>query len=217
VKNLLNVVDLSVVVFGRTIFDRFSLTVGAGEIVLVVGPNGSGKSTLFDVVAGVRPPLRGSVTVAGIDAERDRRGASRSMGYAADRPELPSDIRVDEWLGLVSALRGTRHEEALAAFDVSELRGQPLGKLSLGETRRVLLASAFVGAPPLLLLDEPTNGLDVARRAELERRIREHAVRGAVVVATHDRRFMRCFPEAKRVELGRAVRIAMVPASVGRR
>ncbi|CAN5153425.1 ABC transporter ATP-binding protein [soil metagenome] len=203
-KTLLVVSDLTVVAFGRTIFDRFSLSVSEGEVVALLGPNGSGKSTLLDVVAGVRPALRGTVTVAGVDA-RDRSAAARELGYAADRPELPGELRVDEWLALVGAVRGARTMRADdRAFDVGALRGQPLGKLSLGETRRVLLASALIGrsaAPRVLLFDEPTNGLDLARRAELDRVIASHAKSGgAVVVATHDRAFASA-TGARRVDL----------------
>ena len=186
-STLLEVSGLTVVAFGRTIFDRFSLSVASGEVVALVGPNGSGKSTLLDVIAGVRPPLRGDVRITG------------ALGYAADRPALPPDLRVDEWLALVAGVR--RAPNATRGFDVFELRGQPLGKLSLGETRRVLLAGALLGEPSVLLLDEPTNGLDVARRAELERRIADHSAgAGAVVVATHDRAFADAIG-ARRVEL----------------
>ena len=182
---VLEIEGLTVIAFGRTVFDRFALRVDPGEVVVLVGPNGSGKSTLLDVVAGVRPALRGSIQVDG------------TLGYAADRPALPGELRVDEWLSLIAGIRGVKQRPA--AFDVADLRGQPLSKLSLGETRRVLLASAFAGPPRLVLLDEPTNGLDAARRAELERRIRAHARGGGgVVVATHDRDLAR---------LGREIRL----------
>ncbi len=191
--SLLTIEGLTIHAFGRTIFDDFALRVGPGEVVLLVGPNGSGKSTLLDVVAGVRPPLRGRITIAGADRAKAPTRAAAALGYAADRPDLPRDVRVDEWLSLVAGVRGVPAlRSAELPFSVGELRGQPLGALSLGETRRVLLAAAWTGAPPLLLLDEPTNGLDVARREELERRITEHAGSPgrAVLVATHDRRWI---------------------------
>jgi ABC-2 type transport system ATP-binding protein len=217
--NLLSVHGFTLHVFGRTIFDRFELEVRAGELVLLVGPNGSGKSTLLDVVAGVRPlPPRARVTVLGVDRGRDPRAVARRLGYAADRPEVPREVRVDEWLTLVAAVRGAERPPLdELPFDVAELRGQPLGALSLGETRRVHLAAARIGGAPLLLLDEPTNGLDAARRSELERTLRAHVAKGggarAAVVATHDRRFIRALVEGGGA---RVVHLANPPSGTAR-
>src|SRR5262249_2612973 len=76
-----------------------------------------------------------------------------------------------------------------AALARPGIAGPRSGSLSLGQRRRACLGPALVGSPWLLVLDEPTNGLDLAGVELLARLLRDHAGRGAVLVATHDLAF----------------------------
>ena len=79
---------------------------------------------------------------------------------------------------------------ALAPLRIAEIERVPLRALSLGQKRRVAIATALVGRPPLLVLDEPTNGLDAAALEALEEVVVAHAQGGgAVLCATHDGAF----------------------------
>ncbi|WP_335675412.1 ATP-binding cassette domain-containing protein [Serinicoccus hydrothermalis] len=154
-----------------------SLAVGARGRLLVTGPNGSGKSTLLALLAGHLDPDGGSVTtnprlrvgllaqgVTGGDGSLTARQAyARTVGEElAARHPLPT-------LGLI------------AGRDLD----RPVRELSIGQRRRLDLATVLAVPPDLLLLDEPTNHLSLLLVSELELGLADHP--GAVVVASHDR------------------------------
>ena len=177
---------------GRKIVGRLDLTLAAGERVVLVGENGTGKSTVIALVVGLLAPERGTVILGGVRLDRDRRNALRQVGYAPDLATLPERLRVDEWLALVASLRECDLPDAasLEPLRIAEIARSPLGTLSLGQRRRVALATALVGSPPLLVLDEPTIGLDVEVVPSLVRMLVRHAeAGGGVLCATHDTGF----------------------------
>ncbi|MEV0666020.1 ribosomal protection-like ABC-F family protein [Actinomadura luteofluorescens] len=169
-----------VVVPGRLRLE--SLTVRAGERLLVTGPNGAGKTTLMRVIAGELRPDAGEVRRPG------RVGFLRQDGpvgaghrtvlqaYAHGRPGTP-DEHADALL-------------ALGLFRSSDL-GLRLRELSHGQRRRVELARLVSEPRDLLLLDEPTNHLSPMLTEQLEEALASY--RGALVVVTHDRRLRAAF------------------------
>ncbi|WP_093944208.1 ribosomal protection-like ABC-F family protein [Actinoalloteichus hoggarensis] len=156
--------------------DVASFAVGGGERVLITGPNGAGKSTLLRVLAGDLQPDQGRV-------RRPRR-----LGW------LPQDVPIgdpDRTLAeaFAAGLPGpsTEHRGGLTAsglFRAGEL-DTPVGRLSIGQRRRLLLARLFRREVDVLLLDEPTNHLSPALVEQLEEALAEYA--GAVVIVSHDR------------------------------
>ena len=174
---------------GRLVLDDVELLVERRERIVLLGENGSGKSTLIALVVGLLAPDSGTVTIDGIRLDRDRAAALSRVGYAADRPDFPEHLRVDEWLALVASLRGTEVAPGVTVGLDAILR-LPLRALSLGQKRRVAVACARIGNPPLLVLDEPTNALDAAALQALEDVLVAHAeAGGAVLCATHDASF----------------------------
>jgi len=172
---------------GRLVLDDVELLVERRERIVLLGENGSGKSTLIALVVGLLAPDSGTVTIDGI--RLDRAAALSRVGYAADRPDFPEHLRVDEWLALVASLRGTEVAPGVTVGLDAILR-LPLRALSLGQKRRVAVACARIGNPPLLVLDEPTNALDAAALQALEDVLVAHAeAGGAVLCATHDASF----------------------------
>ncbi len=150
-----------------------SLSLSAGEKLLVTGANGSGKSTLLSVLAGTLEPDRGSV----------QRPAALRIGH------LAQDERIDPAMTARRLLTaaGTAPDTSPELFGLFHPRDldRPLGELSRGQVRRVALAAVLTDPPDLLVLDEPTNhlALDVATR--LERALQDWE--GSVVIASHDR------------------------------
>ncbi|MDX3225910.1 ribosomal protection-like ABC-F family protein [Streptomyces sp. ME19-01-6] len=157
-----------------------SLTVTAGERLLITGPNGAGKSTLLRVLAGELAPDRGSVT---------RRGR---VGYL---PQEPRPGAPDETL-LAAFARGRAGEAAghaerllsLGLFDPDQL-SVPVGRLSTGQRQRLALARMLSEPSEVLLLDEPTNHLSPALVEDLEAALADY--HGALVIVSHDRRLRR--------------------------
>jgi ABC-2 type transport system ATP-binding protein len=176
---------------GREVLLGVELGVDPGEVVVLRGENGSGKSTLLAIAAGVEPADRGEVRVCGRSLATSRAHALASVGYAAERSELPETLTVGEWLSLIAALRRSSPAPfagaTLAALGVTPLLDAPLATLSLGQHRRVALAAADHDEPALLLLDEPSNGLDREGLPALHALVARARARGAgVLVATHD-------------------------------
>ena len=161
------------------ILEGVSLAGGAGEVVAVVGPNGSGKTTLLRTLAGLLPPLAGTV----------RRPEGRTA-YLPQNPgsllHLPT-VRAEVELTLRRTGSGSSAEVMLAAFGLASLADRYPRDLSSGERQRVALAATLAGSPALVLLDEPTRGMDDAARRALAAAVRGLVDgRSAVVLATHD-------------------------------
>jgi len=156
---LIKVRGLTVERGGNVLLHHVDLTVRAGEIITVVGPNGAGKTTLLRAAMGLMTGQAGSVV----------RRAGLKIGYVPQSldidPVLPLTVRRFLSLG-VKAARGAR-AALMEEVGVPHLIDRPLGALSGGELRRVLLARALLRAPELLVLDEPVQGVDVGGQVEI--------------------------------------------------
>lgn len=167
---------------------RVDLQLAAGDVLLVRGPNGVGKSTLLSTVAGLRPPLEGTVTVGGQPTTST--GARRRIGYAIDPPHLFEELTPREHLALARSLWESARVPVEGGASGAILEGTPdlsAGMLSLGQRKRLGLALALLHEPWLWVLDEPFNGLDEACARRLRAQMDRHvADGGAVLCATHD-------------------------------
>ncbi len=183
---------------GRAV-DGVTLEVAAGEVVAVAGESGSGKSTLARLIAGLVPPDRGSVRIAGIDTRHaGRRDLAGRVALVFQHPNhqlLASTVREELELGprnlaLDEAQITQRVADAAARFGlVDDLDLHPF-RLAQSSRRRLAIAALLALRAPVVVLDEPTAGLDEAERGALATVVREEAARGAaVIVVTHDLRF----------------------------
>ncbi|MGM0575091.1 MAG: ABC-F family ATP-binding cassette domain-containing protein [Myxococcota bacterium] len=165
---------------GEPLLGAVDLVVGRGDRLGLVGRNGSGKSTLLQIAAGALRPDAGDRMV--------QPGAR--VAYVPQEPRMSGHDTVHAYVA--AGLRdGEAHEawRADAVLDGIGLDGdRPLEPMSGGERRRAVLARALVGRPDVLLLDEPTNHLDLPTIEWLEERLA--ALRGGLVVISHDRMFL---------------------------
>jgi ABC-type multidrug transport system ATPase subunit len=161
-----------------------------GGLVLLVGPNGCGKSTLLKLMAGVERPDAGTIEIGGFDLWSDELEARRLLAYVPEQPDVSPYASVVEVLELVAHLRGQAPErivEVQALFGLETLGRRSIRELSKGQRRRVLLAAARLGAPPVLLLDEPLDALDRRLREDTLGWLNERRNAGApIVVVTHE-------------------------------
>jgi iron complex transport system ATP-binding protein len=182
---------------GAAVLTGVDLVVRAGERVALVGANGSGKTTLLRVLAGLAPPLAGTLRWAraeSIDPGALPDGAARvrTVGVLLQgEPASRFTVRELVTLGLAldappSAVARHRVDDALALAELSALAERPCATLSGGEAQRALLARAVVASPRLIVLDEPTNHLDPAGRAMVEALLDRLRGEIAVVIATHE-------------------------------
>ncbi len=154
---------------------------GGGDVVVLQGPNGGGKTTLLRTLAGLLPPLAGTVR--------------RPPGRVAYLPQNPTSLLYRptvrdelEWTARhCSDASASDVPDMLAALDLERVADRYPRDLSTGQRQRAALAAVLVGRPSLVLLDEPTRGMDGAARAALCTLIAGLRDRGAAVaVATHD-------------------------------
>ncbi|MDQ3654860.1 MAG: ATP-binding cassette domain-containing protein [Chloroflexota bacterium] len=183
--------EVQVELGGRTVLDKLSLQIRAGELVAVMGRNGSGKTTLLRAIAGLQAVSRGTVTTVGVDLRAGGPGSfGGKVGYV---PQHTSTLffherLLDELRFTVRVQNATGDPYAvLERFGLAHLaQSHPLD-LSGGERERAALATVMMGRPRLLLIDEPTRGMDAWRKAELAAHLVELRQEGiAIVMVTHD-------------------------------
>ncbi|WP_338118598.1 MULTISPECIES: ABC transporter ATP-binding protein [Paracoccus] len=157
----------------RTILNDVSVTVAPGTILGLLGPNGSGKSSLLRLLAGLRRPDRGRVTLDGQDiAGMRRRDLARRVALVQQHAATEMNVTVQDVVMLgrtphraplsgCSAADLAAVDTALAQVGMTERRDQGWQSLSGGERQRVQIARALAQEPRELFLDEPTNHLDI--------------------------------------------------------
>ena len=150
-----------------------------GEFVALVGSNGTGKTTLLRTVAGLIPPVAGSV-----DRWADR------IAYLPQNPGAllyRSSVRLEIETTLKRRRSADEPGDIIDAMALRDVADKYPRDLSSGQRQRAAIAAVCAGAPRLVLLDEPTRGMDTAARARLIALIRSLTQDGAaVLVATHD-------------------------------
>jgi putative ABC transport system ATP-binding protein len=172
-----------------------SLTVAAGELVVVCGPSGSGKSTLLSCIAGGDEPDGGTVRIGGerISHRPERVRAqirARRIGWLAQRGNLFEHLTVARNVELVQRLVFGRvrddPKDMLALVGLARVATAYPGELSGGEVARAGLAVALANNPAVLLADEPTGELDtLTERVVLDLLDTVAASGVAVLVASH--------------------------------
>ncbi len=159
-----------------TVLRGVSFVATPGEAIVLRGPNGAGKTTLLRTLAGLTPPVSGTVSLA-----------TDAMAYAAHADGLKAQLTVAENLTFWAAVFGTSDiGPTVAQYDLAALLHRRAADLSAGQKRRASLARLPLTGRPVWLLDEPTVSLDAAAVARFARVVTSHLEAGGVVLlATH--------------------------------
>ena len=178
----------------RSILRGISAQWAGGEMVGVIGPNGAGKSTLLRILAGVRQPTQGAVTVDGARAAHlQARARARLLSFmpqqlAEDIPytvaefvEMGLYAHRDAWGQLAKEQRG-RVAAALARMNLAPHARTPLAELSGGERQRAAVARCLAQGSPVILLDEPIANLDLYYQVEILAELARLASEGRLVI-----------------------------------
>ena len=197
---------------GRKALDSIELTVEAGSKVAVIGPNGAGKSTLLLHLNGI---LRGagSVAIAGQEiSPRSLRTIRSLVGVVFQDPDdqLFSPTVFDDvafgplHMGLPADEIRLRVSQALDDVDMSGFEQEMPHQLSLGEKKRIAIATVLAMNPRILVLDEPSAGLDPRTRRNLIRLLGD--LPQTMIIASHDMRLVwDLCPDAVILDGGRVV------------
>ena len=163
------------------------LQVDEGECFGVLGPNGAGKTTTIEILEGLLMPTAGSVEVLGMRwGGRDDDLLRQQIGISLQETKLSDKLTVRETLTLFRSFysHGIHPDEAISRVSLDEKANSWVKKLSGGQTQRLAVAAALVGAPKLLFLDEPTTGLDPHSRREFWDIIRDCRRQGSTKLLT---------------------------------
>ncbi len=198
---------------GRVALRDVSLTLHRGEKAALVGPNGAGKSTLMLHLNGILNSENGAVRVAGLAATKENLPRIRAMiGLVFQNPDdqlfsptVFEDVAFGPLhMGLPEAEVRARVGEALSQVDMLEYQHRLSHHLSMGEKKRIAIATALSMRPQILALDEPTAGLDPRARRRLIELLRERSE--TMLVSTHDLLMVReLFPRMIIMDEGRIV------------
>jgi cobalt/nickel transport system ATP-binding protein len=166
---------------------------GGGEKVALVGPNGAGKSTLMLHLNGILPAQQGQITVAGLAVNRanlPRVRARVGMVFQDPDDQLFSPTVFEDvafgplHMGLPEAEVRRRVSIALEQVGMAAYAGRLSHHLSVGEKKRIAIATVLSMDAELLVLDEPSAGLDPRARRSLINLLR--ALPQTMLVSTHD-------------------------------
>lgn len=183
--------QISCALGGRTILDRLTLIVAAGDSVAIRGANGSGKTTLLKCLIGRLRPGSGEVRWFGLTPHRqpDRH---RLIGFAGHELAVYPELTARDNLLFAARMHGLADPQpavgdALRQIGLARQADQLAGRLSRGMRQRVALARACIHAPPILVLDEPFTSLDAEGCDWLECWFIDQQARGRSIVWTsHD-------------------------------
>ena len=184
----------------RQILKDVSLTVKAGETMVILGASGSGKSTLLKLIIGLLTPTSGEVLVDGKDmgrlSEEELNKARRNMGFVFQYSALFDSMNVKENVAFGLRMHTKLPEEEIDRIVKEKLHLVGLdgienlmpSSLSGGMKKRVSLARAIALEPKIILYDEPTAGLDPIRSTDISLLIKhtQKALHATSVVVTHD-------------------------------
>ena len=174
-----------------TAVDAIDFDIHQGEVFGFLGPNGAGKSSTMRMIGATSPITSGSLSVFGLDLEKDGRQIRGRIGVVPQENMLDEELRVRDnlyiygrYFGLTRRVINERIEDLLAFANLEEKRNSKVGQLSGGMQRRLTIARALINNPELVLLDEPTTGLDPQARHILWDRLYRLKQDGATLIIT---------------------------------
>ena len=174
---------------GVTALEDVSFCVGSGVFGLL-GHNGAGKTTLMKALVTVLKPSAGTIRVCGFDAATQGKEVRARVGYLPQELAMYPSLSVWDFVNYMAQIKGIRDKKAVSAVleevEMLEFSRRKIGQLSGGMKRRVGIAQALIGNPPILVVDEPTAGLDPEERVRFRGLLSRYASEGrTVLLSTH--------------------------------
>ncbi|MFP4656874.1 MAG: ABC transporter ATP-binding protein [Candidatus Woesearchaeota archaeon] len=148
--------------------NKLSFSVEEGEILAIIGPNGAGKSTALKMLCGLLEPDKGDIRLNGLRFSKDAQKIKESIGFVPEETAIYEGMNVMEYLVFFGEIYGLNKKETnmkarriLESLQLGEEHfNKPLGNMSKGMKRKVLIARSLINDPDILIYDEPVSGLD---------------------------------------------------------
>lgn len=179
----------------KPVIRGISLSIDAGEYVIIGGPNGAGKTTLLESINGMAKVTHGKVTACGVDAIKNGNAARKKIGYVVQSfyfdPYTPFTVEQVVLMGRYGRLGlfkrpgredEEKSQEAMHMLGIEDLAKKPIGTLSGGQQQRALIAQCIVKEPEVMMLDEPFSSLDCASRESITKLLQNLASKGIPVI-----------------------------------
>lgn len=195
-------VDITAGYGKKIVLQNLSLALEKGSCTFIVGANGCGKSTLFAVLAGIKKAKSGQILVdikPDEKAERllpeevvEKKQYGKLIGYVPQESPLYPELTVKDnlllWYGGKTALQKEMEGGAVEKLGLLGVLKKRVDALSGGMRRRVCIACAMAGGPPILIMDEPGAALDIECKEVLYAWLKEYrAAGGTVLMSSHER------------------------------
>ncbi len=177
----------------KTVVNDISFTAKDGAITGFIGHNGAGKSTTIKAITGVIRPTSGSITINGIDIQKDGKKAKSQFGYVCDSPDHFLRLSGVEYLNFMADIydtplegRSAFIEDYAKRFGIYDSLNSTILSYSHGMRQKIMIMGALIHNPSVWILDEPLTGLDPQSAFELKQMMREHVQKGnSVFFSTH--------------------------------
>ena len=167
-----------------------NITLHKGEILGFLGPSGAGKTTTIKIITGQLHQTSGEAKILGTDSSNIDDSIYEKIGVVSDNSGIYEKMTV--WQNLAVFARiwkvpGTRVKEVLCQTGLYEHHKKLAGKLSRGQTQRLVLARSVLHKPRILFLDEPTSGLDPSTALEIHKMLLDLKKEGmSIFLTTHN-------------------------------
>lgn len=169
---------------GNKVIENLSFTVGAGEVYGLLGANGAGKTTTIECMLGTRKADSGTVSILGLDPQRDRKRLFEQVGVQFQEASYADKIKVKELCEETACLYRTPgdYKELLNRFGLGDKQNAFVNELSGGQKQRLFIILALLPNPKVVFLDELTTGLDTKARRDVWKSLAELKQQGLTMI-----------------------------------
>lgn len=171
--------------------DDISFDIKRGEIIVMIGPNGAGKSSIINTVSGAISTNGGTLSLGGSDPTTQFSGIKNCLGIVFQDNVIINLLSIREHLEIFGRFRGIDENILQQAIDffadnlqLKDMLPNRAGDLSGGQKRKLCIALALLGNPPIIIMDEPTAGVDVQARQLIWKSI-SNLTRSTCIITTH--------------------------------
>ena len=175
----------------RCILKDISFSIETGEFVTLIGNNGAGKSTLLRIISTLSKPTHGRIIFKGTNQKESLREWRQKIGIISHENRLYGDLSSVENLRVFGTLYGvedleSKTDQVLQKTDLFHVAHLPVGNLSSGMKKRLMIARLMLCKPEILILDEPFAGLDQHSNQWFQNYLTAfHDQGGTVIMVTH--------------------------------